>query len=76
MIYPRTMNRKLDCVCCHEIKNAEDTVKLQKDIDHLGSSSWVRKWGMTFQPFKCNMMQLTNNGIVKFGLLTNLRVQC
>ena len=39
------------------IKEIEDTVKLQKDIDRLGS--WARKWGMRFQPVKCNMMQLT-----------------
>ena len=47
-----------DCVCYREIKNVEDTVKLQMDIDRLGS--WARKWGMRFQPVKCNMMQLTN----------------
>ena len=49
-----------DCVCNHEIKDVEDTctLKIQKDIDHLGS--WARKWGMRFQPVKCNMMQLTN----------------
>ena len=35
----------------------EDTLKLQKDIDRLGI--WARKWGMKFQPVKCNMMQLT-----------------
>ena len=45
------------CVCYREIKEIEDTVKLQKDIDRLGS--WARKWGMRFQPVKCNMMQLT-----------------
>ena len=33
-----------DCVWYREIKNVEDTVKLQKDIDRLGS--WARKWGM------------------------------
>ena len=33
-------------------------MKLQRDIDRLGS--WARKWGMRFQPVKCNMMQLTN----------------
>ena len=33
-------------------------MKLQKDIDRLGSCA--RKWGMRFQPVKCNMMQLTN----------------
>ena len=46
-----------DCVCYHEIKDKEDTLKLQKDIDRLGI--WARKWGMKFQPVKCNMMQLT-----------------
>ena len=35
----------------------EDTLKLQKDIDHLGI--WARKWGMRLKPVKCNMMQLT-----------------
>ena len=46
-----------DCVCYREIKDIEDTFKLQMDIDRLGN--WVRKWGMIFQPVKCNMMQLT-----------------
>ena len=46
-----------DCVCYREIKNIEDTLKLQKDIDRLGI--WARKWGMRFQPVKCIMMQLT-----------------
>ena len=45
-----------DCVCYREIKDEEDTMKLQRDIDRLGS--WARKWGMRFQPVKCNMMQL------------------
>ena len=46
-----------DCVCYHENKDIEDTLKLQKDIDRLGI--WARKWGMRFQPVKCIMMQLT-----------------
>ena len=33
-----------DCVCYREIKHEEDTIKLQRDIDRLGS--WARKWGM------------------------------
>ena len=45
-----------NCVCYRE-KVEEDTLKLQSDIDRLGS--WARKWGMRFQPVKCNMMQLT-----------------
>ena len=37
-----------DCVCYREIKEKEDTMKLQRDIDRLGF--WARKWGMRFQP--------------------------
>ena len=33
-----------DCVCYREIKDEEDTMKLQSDIDRLGF--WARKWGM------------------------------
>ena len=44
-----------DSVCYREIKGEEDTMELQRDIDRLGS--WARKWGMRFQPVKCNMMQ-------------------
>ena len=42
-----------DCVCYREIKDTEDTSKLQKDIDQL--VYWARKWGMRFQPVKCRM---------------------
>ena len=34
------------------IKEKEDTLELQNDIDHVGA--WARKWGMRFQPVKCN----------------------
>ena len=52
-----------DCVCYREIKDKEDTLKLQRDIYQLGN--WVRKWGMRFQPVKCNMMQLTRKHLNK-----------
>ena len=52
-----------DCVCYREMKVEEDTMKLQRAIDRLGS--WARKWGMRFQPVKCNMMQLTRKWIKK-----------
>ena len=52
-----------DCVCYREIKDTEDTLKLQKDIDQLGC--WARKWSMRFQPVKCNMMQITRKRIKK-----------
>ena len=48
-----------DCVCYRKIKDKEDTLKLQRDIGRLGN--WARKWGMRFQPIKCNMMRLTKN---------------
>ena len=35
-----------DCVCYREIKDIDDTLKLQKDIDRLGI--WARQWGMRF----------------------------
>ena len=38
-------------VCYREIKDEEDTMKLQRHIDRFGS--WARKWGMRFQPVKC-----------------------
>ena len=52
-----------DSVCYREIKNTEDTLKLQKDTDQLGY--WARKWGMRFQPVKCNMMQITRKQVKK-----------
>ena len=35
-----------DFVCYHEVKDIEDTLKLQRDIDQLGN--WARKWCMRF----------------------------
>ena len=52
-----------DCVCYREIKDKEDTLKLQRDIDRLGNLA--RKWDMRFQPVKCNMMLLTRKHLNK-----------
>ena len=46
-----------DCVCYRTIRNDGDRVRLQEDIDKLGS--WARKWGMRFQPVKCNTMEIS-----------------
>ena len=58
------------CVCYLEIKGTEDIVKLQEDIDRLGS--WARKWGMRFQLIKCNIMQITRKRIKKINASYNL----
>ena len=54
-----------DCVCYREIKDTEDTVKLQKDIDCL--ECWARSLGMRFQPVKCNIVQITRKRIKKIN---------
>ena len=59
-----------DCVCYRQIGSTEDTWKHQKDIDQLGK--WVRKWGMRFQPVKCNIMQLTRKRIKKINAVHSL----
>ena len=54
-----------DCVCYREIKNSEDMVKLQEDIDRL--RCWARSWGMRYQPVKCKLMQITRKRIKKIN---------
>ena len=50
-----------DCICYRQTDSTEDTSKLKKDIDQIGK--WARKWGMRFQPVKCNIMELTRKRI-------------
>ena len=59
-----------DCVCYREIKDEEDTMKLQRDIDRLGC--WGRKLCMRFQPVNCNMVQVTRKRIKKNHVLYTL----
>ena len=59
-----------DCGCYRQIDSTEDTSKLQKDIDQLGK--WARKWGMRFQPVKCNIMQLTRKRIKTINAIYSL----
>ena len=54
-----------NCVCYCEIKDTEDMVKLQEDIDCL--RCWARSWGMRFQQVKCNIMQITRKRIKKIN---------
>ena len=59
-----------DCVCYRQTDSIEDILKRQKDIDQLGK--WARKWGMRFQPMKCNIMQLTRKQIKKINAVSSL----
>ena len=59
-----------NCACYRQIDSTEDTSKLQKDIDQLGK--WARKWGIRFQPVKCNIMQLTRKRIKKINAIYSL----
>ena len=58
-----------DCVCYREIKDINDCIILQNDINKLGE--WAEKSGMRFQPTKCNIMRLSrkkNNIDFKYKL--------
>ena len=61
-------NKTDDSVCYREIRDAEDSLELQKDTDRL--ECWARKWGMRFQPDKCNILHITreriNNTLLHF----------
>ena len=59
-----------DCVCYRDIKNSEDMVKLQEDIDHLGC--WARSLGMRLQPVTCNLMQITRKQTKKINASSTL----
>ena len=49
-----------DCVCYREIKDEKDTMKLQRDIDRLGS--WARKWVWDFNLFNAIWCSWQENG--------------
>ena len=51
-----------------KIREADDSMKLQRDVDSL--RCWVRKWGMRFQPVKCNTKQITRKRTNKTSLIT------
>ena len=44
-----------DCLVYREIKNRQDQIALQKDLNLL--ENWGSKWGMRFNAAKCNIMR-------------------
>ena len=45
-----------DCLVYREIRNQEDRVQLQADLDALGT--WSARWGMRFNTSKCEILQV------------------
>ena len=46
-----------DCLVYREIKNRQDQIALQKDLNLL--ENWGSKWGMRFNVTKCNIMRMS-----------------
>ena len=56
-----------DCFIYRNIKNKEDQIALQKDLNFL--ENWGNTWGMRFNAARCNIMRVTRNP--KLQLLTD-----
>ena len=48
-----------DCLAYRRIQTAEDQDILQKDLKAL--NDWTLKWGMRFNPAKCQIMHLARS---------------
>ena len=46
-----------DCLIYKQIKNNNDQIELQRHLNLL--ESWGAKWGMCFNPAKCNIMRVS-----------------
>ena len=46
-----------DCLIYRNIKNKEDQIELQKDLNLL--ENWGNTWGMRFNAAKCNIMRVS-----------------
>ena len=46
-----------DCLSYRNIKNKEDQIALQKDLNLL--ENWGNTWGMRFNAAKCNIMRVS-----------------
>ena len=48
-----------DCLIYCKIHNLEDQLAVQKDLDIL--EQWSNKWGMQFNPGKCNILSISRS---------------
>ena len=47
-----------DCILYRTIRTIQDQLTLQKDLDKL--KEWADKWGMKFNPSKCEVMRINH----------------
>ena len=52
-----------DCLIYRNIKNKEDQIALQKDLNLL--ENWGNTWGMRFNTDKCNIMRVSRTRDLK-----------
>ena len=72
-LYINNIKAGIESVCLLITVSAivRNTSTLRKDIDQMGK--WARKWGMRFQPVKCNIiMQLTRKRIKTISAVYSL----
>ena len=69
---PSCVNSKVrlfadDCLLYREIKNNQDQVDMQRDLDAL--TDWGSTWGMKFNAKECNIMRVsrTSAAFLQFG---------
>ena len=48
-----------DCLLYREIKNNQDQIDMQRDLDAL--MYWGSTWGMKFNAKKCNIMRVSRS---------------
>ena len=48
-----------DCLLYREIKNNQDQIDMQRDLDAL--IDWGSTWGMKFNAKKCNIMRVSRS---------------
>ena len=48
-----------DCLAYRRVKTAEDQAILQRDLKAL--NDWASRWGMRFNPAKCQIMHLARS---------------
>ena len=61
---PSCVNSKVrlfadDCLLYREIKNNQDQIDMQRDLDAL--MDWGSTWGMKFNAKKCNIMRVSRS---------------